>query len=1281
MRLSRSPAPNARQLPLPFSALRNSEFLANHWFEHRLPLEPEWQNVRPDLAKIASALLSLWTQQKSRVELYGIEASLEQAFIQPIFQILGWKLKYQTSLQGREPDYALFADDGALDSALGEGHTAPAFWRHATMVADAKAWHVSLDRPTRIGSQREYPPEQIEWYLDRSRLDFGILTNGRFWRLVPRELGAGKPRFKTYLEVDLPELLEKLAEQKQLTIDAEEFDDLRRFVLFFSPAGFSGRDVAQPLVVRAVHGSAEYAIGIGENLKERVFEALRICIEGLLSVPDNELSPTTDLHICKEQSLILLYRLLFIMFAEDRGLLPYRTNRVYTRNRSLARRRDEIAAILDGVHHRVQDDYSRGNFSLWEDLTDLFDLIDRGHGTYGVPAYDGGLFDPDKNKFLTNKKVPDWHIAKVVDLLGRALDPAHPKQGLFRVDYRDLAVQQLGGVYEGLLELTPNYATENMVIIRGRGTDVKSDLVRPSNASIPPGYELTSEYYPEGSVFLVTDKGERRSYGSYYTPDHIVSYIVENTLAPLCEEIFRGLSQEIEGAEAEYSGAASEQKPAIAEKLQALRTDFGERVLKLRILDPAMGSGHFLVRACQYLAEEIATNPNTGDIEPSGLASDESSLTYWKRRVVEACIFGVDLNPMAVELAKLALWLDTVSVGHPLSFLDLHLLSGNSLIGARLDELGSLPDAPPLDENLFGAEYRERLPAIIRTLVNIQQMPSDTTAQVKEKDRLLRRHFRPFLDAFRTVADLWCSHYFYSGKNQITPALYDVALQRLGNRSTLRSFIEAAELDDTVLGVHQPGFGCFHWELEFPDIFEPDRAERGFDAVIGNPPYDVLSEKELKRDLSKLRAYFASRSAYAPSRRGKNNLYKLFICRFVELMRDGGRLGVIVPMALLGDDISALVRRMLIEQGTFIRIDVFPQKDDPNKRVFRDAKLSTCIVHYSKTQDPTERSRSFISQIHPEDKVEPSSPRIALTAGHIPLYDPSNFTIVSCSQDDWDLATRIMSTGRLVRLRDYVEFSQGEVNETNQRQAGNLCSPNEGQLVVRGANICLYVARPASQGTDLFLNTPKFLTGASEDSKAFHFQYDRVAVQESSPQNNFRRIIAAIIPSNEFCNHTINYVPAHMARLPISFIAALLNSDLADWYFRLGSTNAHVSHYQLYNLPCPWFDLSPSPRTEDLIAGSQSLIRNNLVNDLQSYLVGLIDQAPFDIAIPFIIAAIVDQIIASERARGVISRSARSKLAPQSQNWQDLIDCTLTQMAGISEGEHNGLRARLDAML
>ena len=144
-----------------------------------------------------------------------------------------------------------------------------------------------------------------------------------------------------------------------------------------------------------------------------------------------------------------------------------------------------------------------------------------------------------------------------------------------------------------------------MIVVREKGADGKSELVRPAGSPVPQGYELTSRRYSNGDVYLVTDKGERRSYGSYYTPDHIVSYIVENTLAPLCSELSEVLDEEIRNAELEYKTAAPDEKPGIAEKLRVLRSDFGDRVLKLRVLDPAMGSGHFLVRACQYLAEEI----------------------------------------------------------------------------------------------------------------------------------------------------------------------------------------------------------------------------------------------------------------------------------------------------------------------------------------------------------------------------------------------------------------------------------------------------------------------------------------------------------------------------------------------------------------------------------------------------------------------------------------------------------------------------------------------------
>ena len=745
-------------MTLPFSPVHNRDFLSNHWLEHRLPLEPEWLEQADAAQVVLEGLLHLWRTEKDRVARYGDEAGLEEKFIQPVFKALGWHLKYQTFLDRREPDYALFVSDDDLSAAINAGRTSPDFWQHAVAVADAKAWHVSLDRPTRVGGSREYPPEQIEWYLNHSLRDFGILTNGRLWRLVPRVLGPAKPRFQTYLEVDLQALLESLTPaggQLELGPSGPEFDDFLRFFLLFSPVGFASTTERKPLIQRAVDGSSEYSIGVGEELRDRVFEALRLCVEGFISHQENALNPEQDLRACQEHSLIFLYRLLFIMYAEDRGLLPYRRNQTYTNNRSLARHRDDIATRLDQVSRGLlSTDYLRDDTALWDDLQDLFDLIDRGHRRYGVQAYNGGLFDLEADTFLAGKKLPDWHLARVLDQLGRAPQPDRTDHGLFRVDYRDLAIQQLGSVYEGLLELHPRYAPSDMRVVRARRTVSKQELIQPETNPVPRGYESTSLVYKAGTIYLATDKGERRRTGSYYTPDHIVDHIVQKTLGAQCKEIFDQLQNEITSREEDLKTASAEERPRLDREVQELRGAFDDRVVALRILDPAMGSGHFLIRACQYLAEEIATNPYTSDPGTDDLDGDETTITYWKRRVAENCLHGVDINPMAVELAKLALWLETVAADAPLTFLDHHLQCGDSLMGATINRLNSLPGDQGLLEGQFTREVESALPALLEPLTAIGAIPSDTAEHVKEKERIYKRRFLPALRRFSAVANL-----------------------------------------------------------------------------------------------------------------------------------------------------------------------------------------------------------------------------------------------------------------------------------------------------------------------------------------------------------------------------------------------------------------------------------------------------------------------------------------------------------------------------------------------
>ncbi len=827
------------------------------------------------------ATLRLWRVQKNRVALYGDEDTLKRSFIDRVLELLGWKLKPEPLLQSREPDYALFVDDAALDAALRAGRASPEFWNFPLLAAEAKAWDVRLDRPRMVNGKREYPPEQMEWYLNHSQLDFGILTNGRLWRLMPRNYEVYHRRFEAFLQADLAALLDGAIEGASDFTKAEwYFEEFLPFYLFFGPSGFS---TARPrsLVERAMEGSSEYRLGIGEDLRARAFDALTLCVSGFLHHAPNQLDPATDLEMCRENSLVLLYRLLFVMFAEDRGLLPYRTNHLYTDNRSLARHRDEVAGRLDRVQ-ATADDYSRSETAIWEDLQGLFDLIDRGQARYGVAPYNGGLFDPDQRPFLSEKRVPDWWMARVIDHLSRAKDAQYPAVGLCRVDYRDLAIQHLGGVYEGLLEIHPRYARVPMMVVRERTRQRLVERTVPVSAGIPAGFDLAGISYEAGAVYPETSKGERRASGSYYTPDPIVTHIVEQTLGPLCKAVSDALQAEIVRAEQEAEAADAAHKAQSEARLAELKQDYGRRILRLRVLDPAMGSGHFLLRACQFLAEEIATHPFSGEPAADG-RPEESAVTFWKRRVVECCLYGVDLNPMAVELAELALWLETVAVGRPLTFLAHHVRAGNSLIGARIGELGVLPGEIELRGNELKRQLEEKLSLLLAPLEVIRAVSSDNLNEVKSKDRLygaLEKARAPFRD----VADLWCST-FAQGEQALTEAQYQEVLEALGKP---RRFAELAASDwfrNAKKTARGEDLRPFHWELEFPEVFFIEggrRTDAGFDAVIGNPPW---GQKEMALEPT-MKKYL--RDKYE-SLGGILDLFRPFVEKSLNLLRRKAR--------------------------------------------------------------------------------------------------------------------------------------------------------------------------------------------------------------------------------------------------------------------------------------------------------------------------------------------------------------------------------------------------------
>jgi type I restriction-modification system DNA methylase subunit len=591
---------------------------------------------------------------------------------------------------------------------------------------------------------------------------------------------------------------------------------------------------------------------------KNVYRAMKVLAEGFFAEQSNSLSfSMEDIRDVQENSLRLLYRLLFIFYAESRKLLN--TDNKHYREMSLRKLKEEIAARRDQGETMLAV-----RSTYWEGLKDLFRLINDGSEALGypkeefyIPAYNGGLFDPAKNPFLALKKIGNSYLAEAIDLLARSKSEKGDEKGMVYVDYSSLEIRHLGSIYEGILEYKLHLADEPMVAIKEKGKEVWFPKREAAGKKF-------SDHVEAGSLYLVTDKGERKATGSFYTPEYIVKYIVKNTLAPLID-------------------------PMMEEAIWAeeLRKDLLKKLLSLKVLDPAMGSGHFLVEATDYIAREIIHAKEIArreDLDSDEVA--ENDIHWARREVVRNCIYGVDLNPMAVELAKLSLWLTTVAANKPLSFLDHHLRCGNSLIGAELNKLMMLPNSKrdpgqlPMWQFVL-RQQKEHTEDLLKRYAEMAAQPDDDLKTVKEKEKKYEELREEELSRrLNDLADIWLSTFF---GNEVDEEEY----QELQNYLSPRRFLDWSEFRTKGWFARAKVLASekrfFHWELEFPEAFA-GKENPGFEVVIGNPPY--VRQERLGED----KAYFESKfKAY----HGVADLYVYFFERGHEVLREGGAFGFI----------------------------------------------------------------------------------------------------------------------------------------------------------------------------------------------------------------------------------------------------------------------------------------------------------------------------------------------------------------------------------------------------
>ncbi|MFB1064040.1 Eco57I restriction-modification methylase domain-containing protein [Natrinema sp. H-ect4] len=876
----------------------NSNLFSGHYLDERIQERDEWECDAAASDALAE-LQSLYELESGLVDGYK-EDPLIDNWIDEVLEVLGFGTNVETTLPegGGYVDVLLFEDTAARRDAaevyLSSEDTADLFDRGVGLV-EAKQWNA--DFTARFSDQRPYrnASHQIKHYLERTpeRIQWGVLTNGRKWRLY----GTKDYETQTYYEVDLPELLER-----------GDLDAFKYFYAFFRPDAF--RESGGTTFLDSVWSESEtVAQELGEDLQDNVFTAVRVLGRGFVETNDLAIDPDDDegLGELKEQSLVLLYRLMFVLYAESRGLIhPEGQEAVaeYEENFSLDELRleihDEIGEVDDGF-----DTYSEHSTTMWSRLEDLFRLIDEGEESLGIPPYNGGLFNRETHDFLANHEVSNRYLAEVI----YRISTTENDEGRYVLaDYADLDTRHLGSVYEGLLEHQFRIAPEEYAAVSEDGGQVWEPA---TDVSVADAVETVEK----GGLYVVNDEGERKATGAYYTPDYVVTYIVEETVGPLVAEIKADLTEQgFEPGTHEYLGA------------------FYRRVTDLKILDPAMGSGHFLTRATEYLAQQVMEEVR--ELEEA-TAFDEQRV---RRDVAKECIYGVDLNGMAVELAKLSMWLETLAADQPLAFLDHHLKAGNSLVGSDVTEVLSSEtesnDGQLTLQQALARVRQDTLEHVMERMQELLEIDNESLEDVKSMEEIysgIRED--PFYQRLFELTNVHTAERF---DLDVPEGAYERMARAIDDEEAWTEVQEADWFTTAQSMCGEQSF--FHWELEYPEVFfdgdGEKREDAGFDAVIGNPPYVQVKDKSENY----LREEYDS-TQY------KIDAFHAFIEQGIIHLRHGGEFGYIVPKPWLTLENTESLRDYIFAKSWIKQIVQF------DKTVFDEATVDTIIPILTKTEN------------------------------------------------------------------------------------------------------------------------------------------------------------------------------------------------------------------------------------------------------------------------------------------------------------------------------------------
>jgi hypothetical protein len=851
------------------------------------------------------------------------------------------------------------------------------------------------------------------------------------------------------------------------------------WTLLAAPGMSPVRDV--PVLDRAVDICERHRRAVRNSLKTGVHEAL-VALGNAFLARGRERAKGRAL----DESLTVIYRILFLLFAEARGLVP-QWHPIYRDGYTV----ESLRPLVEGTAA------PRG---LWDALQAIARLAHRGcrAGALRVPPFNGRLFSPTEAPLAEALRLDDAAVGQAL----LALTTRKTKDRRERIAYADLGVEQLGGVYEHVLEYVADGSPES-------------------------GLELRAA-------------GFRKATGTFYTPRSLTEYLVRRTLAPLVDEA-----------------------PPDA-------------VLALRVLDPAMGSGAFLVAACRYLAQAY----ERALVRENGLRASEitdADRASFRRLIAQRCLFGVDINPMAVQLARLSLWLATLAADRPLTFLDHHLRCGDSLVGASLVDIHRQPTGDrtrrvrPETLPLFAMEdFESELHAAVMPRLGLARGSDDTLEEVKLKERTLATLSGPHspLARWREAADLWCAGWFLrTGGSRV---FNELLRETLGAPATLpthvsRPLLEAARSEAAVRR-------CFHWTLEFPEVFFDESGHPlttpGFDAILGNPPWEMLradghppAERSASRSTEL--ASFVRNSGIYSLQGGHSNLYQLFVERALSLLRREGRLGLIVPANLGSDHGCAALRRELLDKT---HIDTFTTCENRDRifPIHRSVKFTLLTL--------TKGTRTAVLPLRTGIRSAETLDQLADTGGDVDAVPVPRSLLTRLSGSlaaipelrssrDLELVERISIAHRALGDPEGWGVSFGrELNATDDRRY--FRSDGSGLPVLEGKHLLPFRVNVASSHVSLLpANAARLLPNLS-------FRTPRLAYRDVASSTNRLTLIAAIVPAGVVTTHTLFCVKGQLDADVQYFLCAIFNSFVANYLVRM-RVSTHVTAALIEHLPVP----------------------------------------------------------------------------------------------------------------